>query len=102
MDCSMEQSLKKMEVHMYGVYITPVAFASTPGGRSVWDAAVRTPTRCHIDLACNTSYHFAASHTVFPRVSPYQAQDRLRLLVHVYDSVANIHMTENPGRHDYS
>ena len=32
---------------------------------------VRTPTRCHIDLACNTSYHFAASRTVFPRVSPY-------------------------------
>ena len=34
-------------------------------------ACVRTPTRCHIDLACNTSYHFAASRTVFPRVSPY-------------------------------
>ena len=33
--------------------------------------AVRTPTQCHIDLACNTSYHFAASRTVFPRVSPY-------------------------------
>ena len=32
---------------------------------------VRTPTQCHIDLACNTSYHFAASCTVFPRVSPY-------------------------------
>ena len=32
---------------------------------------VRTPTQCHIDLACNTSYHFAASRTVFPRVSPY-------------------------------
>ena len=32
---------------------------------------VRTPTRCHIDLACNTSYHFAASRTVSPRVSPY-------------------------------
>ena len=32
---------------------------------------VRTPTRCHIGLACNTSYHFAASRTVFPRVSPY-------------------------------
>ena len=27
------------------------------------------------------------------------AQDRLRLLAHVYDSVASIHMTENPGRH---
>ena len=33
--------------------------------------SVRTPTQCHIDLACNTSYHFAASRTVFPRVSPY-------------------------------
>ena len=28
MDCAMEQSLKKMAVHMYGVYSTPVAFAS--------------------------------------------------------------------------
>ena len=35
------------------------------------DKPVRTPTQCHIDLACNTSYHFAASRTVFPRVSPY-------------------------------
>ena len=41
MDCPMEQSLRKMEVHMYGVYITPVAFASTPDSRSVWDAALR-------------------------------------------------------------
>ena len=32
---------------------------------------VRTPTRCHIDLAGNTSYHFAATRTVSPRVSPY-------------------------------
>ena len=34
-------------------------------------SGVRTPILCHIDLACNTSYHFAASCTVFPRVSPY-------------------------------
>ena len=34
-------------------------------------AAVRTPIPSHIDLAGNTSYHFAASCTVFPRVSPY-------------------------------
>ena len=60
---------------------------------------VRTPILSHTDLACNTSYHFAASRTVFPRVPPYLAQDRLRLLAHVYDSVASIHMTENPGRH---
>ena len=44
------------------------------------------------DLACKTSYHFAASSTVFPRVSAYQARDHLRLLAHVYDSVASIHM----------
>ena len=30
MDCAMEQSLKKTAVHMYGVYSTPVAFASHP------------------------------------------------------------------------
>ena len=34
-------------------------------------AIVRTPTQCHIDLAGNTSYHFAASRTVSPRVSSY-------------------------------
>ena len=32
---------------------------------------VRTPILSHTDLAYNTSYHFAASRTVFPRVSPY-------------------------------
>ena len=51
---------------------------------------VRSPILSHTDLACNTSYHFAASRTVFPRV--YLARDRLRLLDHVYDSVASIHM----------
>ena len=61
---------------------------------------VRTPILSHTDLACNTSYHFAASRTVFPRVPPYLAQDRLHLWDHVYDSVASIHMTENPGQHD--
>ena len=30
MDCAMEQSLNKTVVHMYGVYITPVALASHP------------------------------------------------------------------------
>ena len=58
---------------------------------------VRTPILSHTDLACNTSYHFAASRTVFPRVPPYLAQDRLRLLAHVYDSAASIHMIKNPG-----
>src|SRR3954467_5036786 len=61
--------------------------------------SVINPVLCHIDPACNTSYHFAASRTVLPRVPPYLARDRLRLLAHVYDSVASIHMTENPGRH---
>ena len=61
---------------------------------------VRTPILGHTDLACNTSYHFSASRTVLPRVPPYLARDRLRLLAHVYDSVASIHMTKNPGRHD--
>ena len=37
----------------------------------LWGAHVRTPIPSHIDLAGNTSYHFAASRTVFPRVSPY-------------------------------
>ena len=58
---------------------------------------VRTPILSHTDLACNTSYHFAASRTVFPRVPPYLARDHLRLLSHVYDSVTSIHMTKNPG-----
>ena len=30
MDCTMEQNLKKMAVHMYGVYSTPVTFMSHP------------------------------------------------------------------------
>ena len=60
---------------------------------------VRTPIPSHIDLAGNTSYHFAASRMVFPRVSPYPGRYRLRLLAHGYDCVASIHMTENPGRH---
>ncbi|KRY06786.1 hypothetical protein T12_7759, partial [Trichinella patagoniensis] len=34
--------------------------------------AVRTPILSHTDLACNTSYHFAASRTVSPWVSPYR------------------------------
>ena len=58
---------------------------------------VRTPILSHTDLACNTSYHFAASRTVFPRVPPYLARDRLRLLAHVYDCAASIHMTKNPS-----
>src|SRR6266536_105920 len=62
--------------------------------------SVRTPILSHTDLACNTSYHFAASRTVSPRVPPYLARDHLRLSAHVYDSVASIHMTKNPGRHD--
>ena len=58
---------------------------------------VRTPTQCHIDLACNTSYHFAASRTVSPRCRLTFARDRLRILAHVYDGVASIHMIKSPG-----
>ena len=45
--------------------------ARDEGRKTQNSAIVRTPTRCHIDLAGNTSYHFAASRTVFPRVSSY-------------------------------
>ena len=58
---------------------------------------VGNPILSHTDLACNTSYHFAASRTVFPRVPPYLARDSLRILAHVYDSAASIHMTKNLG-----
>ena len=58
---------------------------------------VRTPILGHTDPASNTSCHFAASRTVFPRVPPYLARDRLRLLAQVYDSAASIHMTKKPG-----
>ena len=61
---------------------------------------VGTPILSHTDLACNTSYHFAASRAVFPWLQPYLGRDRLRLLAHVYDCVASIHMTENLSRHD--
>ena len=56
---------------------------------------VRTPIPSHIDLAGNTSYHFAASRTVSHGCRLTMARERLRLLAHVYDSVASIHMTEN-------
>ena len=59
--------------------------------------SVGTPILSHTNLACNTSYHFAASRTVFPQVPPYLARDHLCLLAHVYDSAASIHMTKNPG-----
>ena len=75
------------------------AGAASEGIVVLGEASVRTPILSHTDLACNTSYHFAPSRTVFPWVPPYLARDRLRLLAHVYDSVASIHMTENPGRH---
>ena len=60
---------------------------------------VRTPIPSRIDLAGNTSYHIAASRTVPHGCRLTMARDRLRLLAHVYDSVASIHMTENPCRH---
>ena len=77
----------------------PMARGAGPGScpRGPEPSTVGTPILSHTDLACNTSYHFAASCTVFPRVPPYLARDRLRLLAHVYDNVASIHMTKNPG-----
>ena len=63
--------------------------------------AVRTPITSYIDLAGNTSYHLAASRTVFPRVSSYLFPGPFAPFgSRIYDSVASIHMTENPGRHD--
>ena len=61
--------------------------------------AVRTPIPSRIDLAGNTSYNIAASRTASHGCRLTMAQDRLRLLAHVYDNVASIHMTETPGRH---
>ena len=52
MECAMEQSLKKTAVHMYGVYSTPVAFASHPR-RSV-GLAHRSPNGTHIILRLHT------------------------------------------------
>ena len=57
---------------------------------------VSTPIPSHIDLAGNTSYHFAASRTVSHGCRLTMVRDRLRLLAHVYDSVASIHMTRSP------
>ena len=48
--------------------------SNIPIGHRVVDqshAIVGTPIPNHIDLAGNTSYHFAASRTVSPRVLPY-------------------------------
>ena len=45
--------------------------AADRAGQELETGGVRTPIPSHIDLAGNTSYHFAASRTVFPRVSPY-------------------------------
>ena len=43
--------------------------AQTVPGKGKATPVGRTPTQCHIDLACNTSYHFAASRTVFHGVA---------------------------------
>ena len=52
MDCAMKQSLKKMVVHMYGVYSTPVAFASHPR-RSV-GLGCRSPNGTRVILRLHT------------------------------------------------
>ena len=76
-----------------------VTIAIQAKGTAKSNADVRTPIPSHIDLAGNTSYHFAASRTVSHGCRLTMASDRLRLFAHVYDSVASIHMTENPSRH---
>ena len=48
----MEQSLKKTAIHMYGVYNTPIAFASHPR-RSV-GLAHRSPNGTHVILCLHT------------------------------------------------
>ena len=55
---------------------TQLGGEGTAANRGSWGplrrwSFVRTPIPSHIDLAGNTSYHFVASRTVFPRVLPY-------------------------------
>ena len=67
MDCAMEQSLKKTAVHMYGVYSTPVAFASQHR-RSV-GLARRSPngTRIILRLHTHVGPQSRTDHTHTPR-----------------------------------
>ena len=71
MDCAMEQSLKKMAVHMYGVYSMPVAFAWHPR-RSVGLARC-SPTGTRVILRLQTHVGPQSrtdhKHTPWPRKS---------------------------------
>ena len=67
MDCAMEQSLKKTAVHMYGVYITSVAFASHPR-RSVGLARCsRNGTRVILRLHTHVAPQLRTDHRHTPR-----------------------------------
>ena len=61
---------------MYRDVVVVVEEATVPAKESKgknrnYRASITTPIISHTDLACNTSYHFAASRTGFPRVSHY-------------------------------
>ena len=78
MDCAMEQSLKKMAVHMYGVYITLVVFAWHPR-RSVGLARcslngtrVILCLHTHVGPQLRTDH----SHTPWPRKSGELIEER--------------------------
>ena len=78
MDCAMEQCLKKTVVHMYGVYITPVAFASHPR-RSV-GLARRSPNGMRVILRLYThvgqQLRTGHRHTPRPRQSSELIEER--------------------------
>ena len=57
--------------HKYSTVGEQITVEQLTESSIVMRISVRTPVPSHIDLAGNTSYHFAASRTVFPRVSPY-------------------------------
>ena len=75
------------------------------GGNVRWviglvECHVKTPIPSHIDLAV-TPHIALRPHARYPHGCHLtMTGGRLRLLAHVYDSVASIHMTKNPGRHD--
>ena len=76
MDCAMEQSLKKTAVHMYGVYSTPVAFASHPirplARRSPNGTCVILRLHTHVGPQLRTDYR----HTPRPRKSGELIEER--------------------------
>ena len=89
----MEQSLKKTAVHMYGLYSTPVAFASHPR-RSI-GLARRSPNGMHVILRLHThvgpQLRTDHRHTPRPRKSGELIEERDKR------SVVGVH-TLVPGR----